>query len=187
MDEIRKSVDIASNRVEMLPHPLATGDTAVAGAGRINEDEVRKIEPSLCVWLQCRETGRGTSPSQEGSPRTDRQEIQISGGRARSAIHDKGNGACSRIRAVFCEGNIGYLSAWEAFRFRKDEIFCGCGKVYFPIRQIEFVLRRIALREGRPIDDRGLTLCLRIASLNTRNEYGNPENASDGDHGFIVN
>ncbi len=51
-DEGREAVDIALDRIEALAHLIAADDAAIAGARRIDEDEVGEIEPGLGVRRQ---------------------------------------------------------------------------------------------------------------------------------------
>ena len=55
----RKAVDVALDGIEPLPHLIAADHAAVAGAGRIDEDEIGEIEPGLGIGHEGRTDAEG--------------------------------------------------------------------------------------------------------------------------------
>src|SRR3954453_9793472 len=91
-NEDRERLGVAVDRPEPPAGTLAArGDPAVAGAGRIDEDEIGKIEPALRVRLQ-RRRGRHRDAIERQPPRADRAETEIGGGRARPAVEHESDG-----------------------------------------------------------------------------------------------
>ena len=118
LDEDGERVDIALHRPELRAHRLVLAvEAAVAGAHRIDEDEVGEVEPGLGVGQQIGRRRRVHDRRRDGEPPwPERAQVQPSRGRPRPAVDDEGDGAPARLRAVDEVGEVAHLGHDDTFR-----------------------------------------------------------------------
>ena len=105
-DEAGEGPGVGIGAVELVRRVLA-GDAAEAGAGRVDEHEVGRVQQAVVVVHQpvrCR-VGVGVVGGDD-PPGPERAHVQPDRGGARTAVVDKGDGPVLRPRALLQVGDI---------------------------------------------------------------------------------
>ena len=147
-DHQRNRADVTVDRKELLAHVAAgRNETAIAGADRIDVDEVGEVEPGLGVGLNVGRRRRRHRIRVDGkAPGPVIAELQPGGRRARSAIEDESDGARRAIRPVQLVGGVGDVGLRFPLVVEQADRAGRCGKGERPAGQIEGLLGR---RVGR--------------------------------------
>ena len=142
-DDRRQRVDIAVDRIIAVADVLLGADrAAVAGADRIDEDEVGEVEPGLGIGDDGRRRRRADARAVEGqTPRAEHAEMQIGRRGAGAAIDRKGDGPRARLGSVEPVGDEADLRLQPALRVAERQAAGRRREAQGAAGQIEDMLR----------------------------------------------